>query len=66
MSYKCEVHGIGDKGYTSNGIRFATEGEAKEYGSDLFGRWFGIDDYRTASSDEPVNYKWVNGKLESI
>lgn len=32
MSYKVEVHGIGDEEYTSNGVRFATPEEAQGFG----------------------------------
>ena len=66
MSYKVEVHAIGESGYTGNGLRFATTQEAESYASDLFSRWFGIDNYRVVTSDEPVNYQWVNGKLERL
>ena len=46
--YKVEVHGSGDPQghYVSNELRFKSEEAAKEYGKNLFQRWFGIDDWR--------------------
>lgn len=64
MSYKVEVHAEGE--WVGNAIRLATNQEAVDYGHDLLCRWFVPDDYRVVESDEPVNYKWADGKLSGI
>lgn len=65
MSYKVEVHESRSTEWNSNSIRFATSEEADLYGSNLLSRWFAIDSYRIAVSNDPVNYKW-DGKLVRI
>lgn len=56
MSWKCEVHADGE--WVSNGLRFATEKEANDYGIDLRSRWFVPDNHRAVKSDEPVTHCW--------
>jgi hypothetical protein len=48
-----------DDRYTDDGIRFATEAEALAYGKT---RAYAA--YRATPSDEPVNYRWIDGRLE--
>ena len=62
MSYKVEIRAVGETSWHSNALRFATQDEAEGSGRSLFMRWFGCDAYRTAESDEPVNYKFVDGR----
>ena len=66
MSYKVEVLAVGEKNYTSNGLRFATDEEAQKYGADLSWRWFAVKDWRVVESPDPVNYTFKDGKLEQI
>jgi len=63
-SFKVEISDGSD--FNSNALRFATEEEAKAYADDLMSRWMAAKESRVVPSDEPVNRKWVNGKLEPI
>lgn len=66
-SYKVECRSsAAEKSYASNALRFATLDEADKAGVELEGRWLGLYDWRVAPSDDPVNYKWENGKAVSI
>lgn len=64
MSWKPEVEVQGE--FKQNGLVFATEQEAKDNARDLFHRWMLCTDSRAVESDLPVNYKWVDGKLEPV
>lgn len=64
MSFKPEVFVEGK--WSQNGVAFATEQEAKEYARDLYSRWTLCTDHRAVPSTEPINYKFVDGKLEYI
>jgi hypothetical protein len=55
-SYKTEV--FVDKSWSSNGLRFATEAEAVEYGKELLSRWFAPTDLRAVVSEDKVNYRF--------
>jgi hypothetical protein len=50
-----------DDHYADDGIRLPTEAEALAYG-----RTRACAAYRTAPSDEPVNYRWTDGKLARV
>jgi hypothetical protein len=56
VSFLSEVF-AGDR-YSDDGIRFATEAEALAYG-----RARAHAAYRATPSDEPVNYRWTDGRL---
>ena len=56
MSFVSEIF-AGDR-YADDGIRFATKAEALAYGES---RAYAA--YRATPSDEPVNYRWTDGKL---
>jgi len=49
--------------WAGNALRFATHEEASANACDLFRRWTLPSDYRVDESDDPVNYRWVDGKL---
>jgi len=66
MSYKTEVIADASGKWTGNALCFATYEEAKAYVADLFSRWTMVTKTRVVESTEPVNYHWVNGKLERI
>lgn len=68
MSYKLEVHGVGDPvgHFVSNGLRFATESEAHQYDEDLGMRWFGFDESRVVECDDPVTHQIVNGVISKV
>ena len=54
-SYMVEVIADNSGKWCSNGLRFADEQTAKDYGQDLFMRWTAVRQWRVAPSDEPVN-----------
>jgi hypothetical protein len=47
-----------DDHYADDGVRFATKAEALAYGKARTNAA-----YRATPSDEPVNYRWTDGKL---
>ena len=57
MSWKAEVIADGSGKFCGNGLRFATEEEAKIYAIDLSYRWTLVRDWRVVESDGPVNYQ---------
>jgi len=63
MSFKPEVKVFGETPFHRNGLVFETYEEALNNARDLRNRWILVEDYRAVEVDEPVNYKWVDGKL---
>ena len=61
MSWAPEVKVRGE--WSRNSLRFATEQEAKDNARALFMRWTTSQDSRATEATEPVNYRWVDGKL---
>jgi hypothetical protein len=59
MGYKTEVQADNSGQWYPNGLAFATEAEG--YGKDLLLRWTAARETRVAPSDEPVNYRWIDG-----
>jgi len=66
MSFKLGVKTPGDAEFVSNALTFETEKEAEEYGRDLFSRWMAVKETKVLPSDEPVNYRFINGQAERI
>jgi hypothetical protein len=66
MSWKPEVMVMGESDWCGNGLRFATKEEAEANAKNLMGRWMLVTDTRATESDEPVNYKWEEGKLVNV
>jgi hypothetical protein len=66
MSFKAEVIADNSGKFVANGLRFATEAEAKAYVDDLFARWISVRETRVVSCDEPVSHRWANGQAEHI
>lgn len=60
MSYKVEVHAVGDPAghFVSSALRFETEAESICSGDELASRWFSIDAHRVAESTDAVNYRF--------
>lgn len=52
--------------WARNGMIFATESEAKQYGCDLLSRWFGICGGEVREVAEVPTYKWVDGRAISL
>ena len=66
MSFKAEVQADSSGTWAGNALRFETEAEAAAYGDDLAGRWTLVRAVRTTESNDPVNYRFVDGKAERI
>ena len=66
MSWKPEVIADNSGKWCGNALRFATKEEAEANVRDLSYRWLMVRDTRVVESDEPVNYRWVNGRLVAI
>ena len=64
MSWKPEVFLEGK--WSGNGLAFETEQEAAHWGRDLLMRWFVPTDSRAVESNDPVNYRIVNGQVEAV
>ena len=63
MSYKAEVVADSSGKWSGNDIRLPTEDQAEAYAVDLACRWTLVTDRRVVESDDPVNYKFIGGKL---
>jgi hypothetical protein len=66
MSYKPEVIADSSGKFYGNALRFATREEAEANVKDLEMRWFAVRDTRVVESDDPVNYRYVDGKLIEV
>ncbi len=62
-SWRPEVIADGTGKWLANGLRFATEEEALANARDLQSRWMLVRECRAAPSDDPPNYRWVDGRL---
>src|ERR1700694_4363842 len=66
MSFKPEVIADPSGKWCGNALRFATREEAEANVQDLMMRWFAVRETRVVESDDPVNYRYVDGRLESL
>jgi hypothetical protein len=66
MSFAPEVRTGRDPQFYGNALRFATREEAQANVEDLAMRWMLVVETRVAESTDPVNYRWVDGKLQSL
>jgi hypothetical protein len=66
MSFKPEVIADSSGKWAGNALRFATREEAEGNVQDLMMRWFAVRETRVVESGDPVNYRYVDGRLESI
>lgn len=64
MSYRPMVYVQGE--WAGNGLRFATEEEARANARDLMRRWFLVDDVRVDESTDEVNYAWTDQGLQKL
>lgn len=65
MSFKPEVQVNGRPEWCGNALRFATREEAEANVLNLMQRWLLVTDTRVVKSNDPVNYRYVNGILEA-
>lgn len=63
LSYKPEVIADNSGKFAGNALRFATREEAEANVRDLAMRWTSVRETRVVESDDPVNYRWENGRL---
>jgi hypothetical protein len=66
MSWKPEVIADNSGKWCGNALRFATKEEAEANVRDLSYRWLLVRDTRVVESDEPVNYRWIDGRLVAV
>jgi len=66
MSFKPEVIADTSGKWYGNALCFATREEAEANVRDLMMRWFAVRETRIVVSDDPVNYRYVDGRLESV
>lgn len=66
MSYRPEVIADSTGTWSSNGLRFATEAEAKAYVKDLEWRWTSVRDTRIVESSDPVSHVWISGPVGCV
>ena len=66
MSWTPEVIADSSGKWCGNALRFATREEAEANVRDLMMRWFAVRDTRVVESDDLVNYRYVDGRLESL
>ena len=65
-SYAPEVIADSSGQWCGNALRFATREEAENNVRDLMMRWMRVRDTRVVESNDPVNYTYIGGKLESV
>jgi hypothetical protein len=64
-SWRPEVQTDSTGKWYGNGLRFATREEAEANALDLSLRWFAVREWRAVEDDNPVNYRYVDHKLEA-
>lgn len=64
MSYKPEVIADDSGKWCGNGLRFATEQEAQAYVGDLAMRWTAVREVRVVPSEDDVNCRIVNNRMQ--
>ena len=66
MSFKPEVIADSSGKWVGNALRFSTREEAEANVRDLMMRWFAVRETRVLVSDDSVNYRYVDGRLENL
>lgn len=66
MSWKPEVIVNGESNWVGNALRFATKEEAEANVKQLAWNWTSVRETRVVESVDPVNYRFVDGKLVDI
>jgi hypothetical protein len=66
MSFKTEVQTDATGKWYGNALRFATRAEAEAQVADLMMRWTAVRETRVVECDDPVNYRYVDGRLAGI
>jgi hypothetical protein len=63
ISYAPEVIADNSGKWCGNALRFATEAEAQANVRDLAARWYLVRETRVVESHDPINYRYIDGKL---
>ena len=63
MSFAPQVIADSSGKWAGSSLRFATREEAEGNVQALFARWTLVTATRVVESDDPVNYRWVEGRL---
>jgi hypothetical protein len=66
MSYAPQVVADSSGNWAGNSLRFATREEALESVLGLSQRWTLVTDTRVVESTDPVNYRWIDGRLVPV
>jgi hypothetical protein len=66
VSCKPEVIADASGKWCGNALRFATREEAQSNVQDMMMRWFAVPETRVVECDDPVNCRYVDGRLESL
>ena len=66
MSFAPEVIADSSGKWCGNALRFATEQEVAVNVCDLSMRWFAVREMRVVESSDPVNYRYIDGRLVPI
>jgi len=66
MSWAPQVIADNSGKFVGNALRFATKEEAEANVYDLAMRWILVRETRVVESDEPVNYRYIDGKLQAV
>ena len=65
-NYRPEISTDGGKSFGQNAQVFATKEEAETMAKDIFNRWMLATDYRAAETEDAVNYRLIDNKLEPV
>ena len=65
-NYRPEISTDGGKSFGQNAQVFATKEEAETMAKDIFNRWMLATDYRATETEDPVNYRLIDNKLEPV
>lgn len=57
---------VNGREWAGNGLVFATKQEAEDNARELMSRWMLVTDTRADETSMPVNYRWVNRRLEPV
>jgi hypothetical protein len=66
MSFRPELIADSSGKWCGNALRFATREEAEANVQDLMTRWTSVRETRVIESYDPVNYRYVDGRLEDL
>lgn len=66
MSWAAKVQTDRTGNWYGNGLRFATQQEARTYASELEVRWTAVHSWMVEASADPVNSVWRDGKAVPV